>query len=177
MSLTGTAASNGLTTITECLCPGYNVIYQCTVTGGAFTVWGGTAFQCAGDAITLRNSDFGSLSSPAVGVCNNGQIIGRGILQENNCYTSQLNVTFNEDLVGRTVTCGVDDGSLTTVDSMILATSTSKYISNSRSVVKLTSLGLLSFHVDLDTPADTLVVKPHPTHSTCILSVYDLVVV
>ena len=104
------------------------MIYQCTITGGAFTVWGGTAFQnqCAGEAITLRNSDFGSISSPAAGVCNNRRITGRGISQENNCYTSQLNVTFSKDFVGRTVTCGIDDGSLTIVGSTTLATSTSK---------------------------------------------------
>ena len=116
-----------MTAVTECICPGQNVIYQCTVTGEGFTVWGGTAFQCTGDSITLRNSDFGSVSSPAVGECNDGQIIGRGVSQENNSYTSQLNITLSEGLVGETVTCGVDSGSLTSIGSVILATSTSKH--------------------------------------------------
>ena len=104
------------------------MIYQCTVTGGLFTVWGGTALQCAGGSITLRHSGFGSMSSPAVGECNDGQIIGRGISQENNCYTSQLNITLSEGLVGETVTCGVDGASPTSVHSTVLATTTSKHV-------------------------------------------------
>ena len=114
-----------MTAVTKCICPGYNVIYQCTVLGGQFTIWGGTAFQCTGGTITLRHSDFGSPS--AAGECNNGQIIGRGISQENTCYTSQLNVTLSEGLVGETVTCGADNAPPASVHSIVLATSTSKH--------------------------------------------------
>ena len=101
------------------------MIYQCTVTGGLFTIWGGTAFQCTGESITLRHSDFGS--SSAAGECNSGQIIGHGISQENNCYTSELNVTLSEGLVGETVTCGINGASPTSIHSIVLATSTSKH--------------------------------------------------
>ena len=48
---------------------------------------------------------------------------------------------------------------------------------HNREVVALYRWPLLSVHVDLDTPVDTLVVKPHLVPSTCILLVYDLVVV
>lgn len=125
----GSAESDGLTTITNCICPGYNVVYQCVVTEGIFTVWGGNAFQCAGDSITLRNSDFGSLSSPAVGECNSRQILARGISQDNSCYISQLNVTLTEELLGRTVTCGFNDGTLNLVNSTVITASTSKQVS------------------------------------------------
>ena len=102
------------------------MVYQCTVTGGVFTVWSGSAFQCASREITLRNSDFGSIPLPAM-ICNDGKIIGHGILQHNNCFTSQLNVTLSEELVGRTVTCGIDDGrQLTTINNTVLTISTSK---------------------------------------------------
>ena len=102
------------------------MVYECTVTGGVFTVWGGSAFQCAGNEITLPNSEFGAVPPPAA-VCNNGQIIGRGISQQNNCYTSQLNITLGEELIGRNVMCGIDDGQqLTTIDNIVLATPTSK---------------------------------------------------
>ena len=103
------------------------MVYECTVTGGIFTVWGGSAFECAGNEITLSNSEFGSVPPPAA-VCNSGNIIGRGITQQNNCYTSQLNVTLSEGLIGRTVTCGIDNGAqLITVDNIIVTTSSSKY--------------------------------------------------
>ena len=85
------------------------MVLQCTVTGGEYTVWGGSALQCASEEISLRHALFGSVPPP-VGVCNDGQIIGHAISQQNNHYTSQLNITLSERLVGKNVTCGMDDG-------------------------------------------------------------------
>ena len=56
-----------------------------------------------GSEITLRHSQFAS--NPPFGICNNGDIIGRGIGVVNNCYTSQLNVTVRESSNNKTVQC------------------------------------------------------------------------
>ena len=123
----GTALSNRINfqSLTTCNCLAQNVTYECTVSGGAFTVWSGSAFMCQGEEIPLRH--FGFLA--ASGECNNGAIIGRGVeITNNNCYTSQLSVRLSLELVGRTVTCSIDDGlnSVTQVGTTNLTVSTSK---------------------------------------------------
>ena len=123
------ATVNNFTTITQCLCPQHNVTFECTVTGGIFTVWNGNAFQCINQEIILRNSDFGS-NSPPTGICmhNDGQIFGEGISQENNSFTSRLSLNFTEGMVGRTVNCIVDGASTSTIGSSVLEFSTSKLV-------------------------------------------------
>ena len=44
------------------------------------------------------------------GTCNNGAVVGRGVRNENNCYTSQLTVLVTPDLNGRTIECHNDNG-------------------------------------------------------------------
>ena len=53
--------------------------------------------------ITLRHSQF--ISNQAFGICNNGDIVGRGLQVVNNCYTSQLNLTIREEFNNKTVQC------------------------------------------------------------------------
>ena len=81
--------------------------------GGVFTVYEGSAFECFGREISLRNSDFTSIDKP-VGGCNSDQISisGRGLSYDNtnNCYTSQLNITLSEGVTEKTITCAVDHG-------------------------------------------------------------------
>ena len=73
--------------------------------GGGSTLWEGTAFDCfeTEDSILLRHSLFGS--GGITGQCNNGAITGQSIGVENECYTSQLNVTVDPTLNKRTVRC------------------------------------------------------------------------
>ena len=95
----------------ECVCPGDTLTYYCTVMGtpGGFTVWTGSAFDCTGGEIILRHSAF----LTAVGLCNNGAIVARGIGVEGNNYTSQLNVAFTPDIGGKSIVCAYDSGIIT----------------------------------------------------------------
>ena len=85
------------------------------------TVWGGTAFNCAGrNEISLRHRQFPN----AIGECNDGSIVGYSIQIAGNCYTSRLDVRLSADLQGRTVNCSVDDGAVTLIGTMTLIVST-----------------------------------------------------
>ena len=100
------SATTGLTPVsTQCACAGDKLIYNCSVVGGGSTIWSGTVFDCpqARSRITLRHSLF--TSNQAFGICNNGDIEGRGLEVVNNCYTSQLNVTVRETFNNKTVQC------------------------------------------------------------------------
>ena len=90
-------------------------------------MWAGSAFMCQGSEITLRNAQF--LDNTAVGECNNGDIVGRGIQVKGNVYTSRLNVTLATEVIGKTVNCSFDDGSGNTpvlVGQLTLMVSNSK---------------------------------------------------
>jgi hypothetical protein len=56
--------------------------------------------------ILLRHSNFQN----AIGECNNGAIRGYNIENDNNFFTSRLDVRLSADLQGRTISCSVDDG-------------------------------------------------------------------
>ena len=90
---------------TQCACVGERLTYNCNVVGSGNSVWSGTAFDCPtdGSLIILRHSQFES--NEAFGICNNGDIVGRGIGVADNCYTSQLNVTVRESYNNKTVQC------------------------------------------------------------------------
>ena len=94
-------------------------MFECTISGGSggSTVWQGSAFDCARNAILLRHSQFESQT--AIGECNNGAITGRGIHNTilNNAFTSQLNVSVTTSLQGKTIECVYDNGTTTTIGS------------------------------------------------------------
>ena len=95
----------------DCICPGHELRLECTVVGGASTVWEGSAFSgCSNNEIVLRHSQYEH--GLAVGECNNGVIVGRSIRQVGDNYTSQLTVhlNVNSTLRGKTVECFHDDG-------------------------------------------------------------------
>ena len=71
-------------------------------------MWQGSAFDCAREEILLRHSQFHL--GTAIGQCNDGAIIGRGIQDTESGFTSQLNVTFTSNLNGKTVECIYDNG-------------------------------------------------------------------
>ena len=88
-----------------CVCPGDTLTYECTVMGGIWTVWTGSAFNCY--EIALLHSRF---MNTRTYTCNNGAIVAQSLSVEGNYYTSQLNVTITPDIIGKTIECIVDNG-------------------------------------------------------------------
>lgn len=97
-------------------CLGDVLIFECSVTGGASTVWRGTVFNCSSsnNEIALLHSRFFNDSRSCNGV---NIVIGQGLYVEHDQYISQLNVTINNysALIGRNITCARDDGVVTYV--------------------------------------------------------------
>ena len=92
----------------SCVPEGDTVVYQCTVTditmGGLSTVWRGSAFACSdiGNTILLTHSLYGMSITQG---CSNGALVGEGIGNNGNDYTSQLSVMADSDLNGTTIEC------------------------------------------------------------------------
>ena len=95
----------------DCICPGHEVVFECTTTGGVATVWRGSIFNCARmtNSVSLRHSQFSNIET-VVGVCNDDIIKAHGVSVSGNNYTSQLNITIDESMVGQTIKCAHDDG-------------------------------------------------------------------
>ena len=99
--------------ISDCVCPGYTLVYECTVaTGGRgqLTVWKGTAFDCPSDANSIILSHSDDSDSVTIKQCNNGLIMANLVNENNGYYISQLNITVSSGLIGLTVECFHDDG-------------------------------------------------------------------
>ena len=95
----------------ECVCAGDKLIYTCTVqvnNSNGNTIWNGTAFtDCLQNEITLLHSRFSSTGD--FGWCNKGAIMARSLgAEENNNYTSQLNITLTPYIAGKTIMCAYD---------------------------------------------------------------------
>ena len=98
------------TVANQCVCPGDQLIYGCTVQGSVngATIWTGTAFSgCPQNAILLSHSYFAPTGG-STGTCNNGQIVAESISVQENNYNSQLNVTVTLDTAGKTIICAYD---------------------------------------------------------------------
>ena len=111
----------------DCIRPCDTVTYECTVVGspGGLTVWAGDFFvHCLNGkrVMTLRHSptQVGETSEFTDRTCNNGSIVGRIIRVENDSYTSQLNVTLTSDIVGRSIECSYDNGTIHRIGSLNL---------------------------------------------------------
>ena len=103
-------AITGCETVNECICPGEQLTYRCTVqgsnTGGTF--WSGTAFSgCLQNEILLQHHQF-TRPGGSTSVCNNGAIVGQSLGVQGNNYTSQLNVTITPETAGKTIMCSYD---------------------------------------------------------------------
>ncbi len=97
--------------------------------GGGTTVWSGSVLNCPldGSVITLRHSQYAS--NQAFGICNNGDISGRGIDVTDNCYTSQLNLTVRESYANKTVQCILNSNEgIRTVGESLLSIVSGTYV-------------------------------------------------
>ena len=140
MNLNDLDVHGELTTLSSCICPGYEAIFECVVTGGAATIWNGTAFRdidnCFNNKITLRHSQF---NQPEYNVTcgDGGQIIGRAISAMNDSYTSQLIVNVSQNLVGANIECANNNGSHVGTKQIQLTTGTFQLIILCTFVIKL----------------------------------------
>ena len=115
--------NSDLVITSDCICPDSNAIYECTVTGRneGFTVWQGTALNCSSNEITLLHRLFTSAEGTAVGICNQGSIVGRRFRVENwSFYTSQLSVTVSSKVIGKSISCLHDDTDTTLVSNLTI---------------------------------------------------------
>ena len=113
--------------MSECFCLGQTLSYECTTEGPISTVWQGTAFQCVGNRIVLRHSQF-SAPQGTTGECNSNSVMitGRSLRVEGDCYTSQLNVTVGPSLNNQTVECAYSGGGTSLIGSSIIDISRGK---------------------------------------------------
>ena len=104
----GEALENYLVLKSSCVCPGYVLTLECTVAGTPFgtTVWKGSFFDCQSNGITLVHND--ARFTVEKKSCNNGSVVGGGVAVNGNSYTSQLNITVNDEVIGRAVECYYD---------------------------------------------------------------------
>ena len=101
---------NELVPTADCICPGQNFTYECTVVGEKLTVWNGTVFMPGCD-ITLHHNRYAD-DSGEFRTCNNRTVVGQTIEVVNcNSYKSNLTILVTDDLDGLTVICSADDGS------------------------------------------------------------------
>lgn len=114
----------------ECVCSGDIVTYECTIDSdyGGITLWMGDFFDCLGDSqvIELIHSHFitnkpGGQASNAH-ICNDGNVTGRIISNDNGSFISQLDVILTSDIAGKAIECALDNGTVHKVGSLNLST-------------------------------------------------------
>ena len=115
--------STGFEKITSCVCPGHPVVYECTVMGGPWTLWTGTAFNNDCREILLLHDRF-QIGENYKKSCNNGDILGRSLGAFDNFYISQLSMKVRLSSVGKTVECAAaqDDNAIIIGSSTIQPT-------------------------------------------------------
>lgn len=106
------------------VCPEDVAVFICSVSDGVATVWRGSIFDCLGNQILLRHSNFEH--SEAGVICNDGKIVAYSSEVTGNTHVSQLNVTISPEMHNGTVQC-IQDGlneTLVGTCTLILATGT-----------------------------------------------------
>ena len=121
--LHASSATGQLVALDECTCPGHQLRLQCTVMGGGFTIWRGTALSsCSNSRLQLRHTQFED--GLAVGQCNNGAIIGHGLRRVGLNFPSELAIhldTLSNDYEGREVECVyVNTSHITTIGTYVI---------------------------------------------------------
>ena len=107
---TSTAQGMSLLTAGTCICPGRQLVYECTVVGPSiqYTVWSGSALDCI-SGISLRHGLFID-TGYANGTCNNGAVFARITSNTGGRYTSQLIINASLNFNGESIQCHFDDG-------------------------------------------------------------------
>ena len=97
-----------------CVYPGDLLTYECTVMGlpGEATVWTGSAFNCASSSNEIVLLHRPIISDNVYYSTCNGAIVARILSVEGNNFTSQLNVTVTSEIIGKTIECLHDDGTI-----------------------------------------------------------------
>lgn len=86
--------------------------FECEINGTneGSTLWKGTALQdvCMLQDIILLHREF---APGIIGVseCGGGTVAWRTLGVENNCYISQLNITYVANLIGKTIICAYNN--------------------------------------------------------------------
>ena len=103
-----------LVLLNDCICPGYEVTYECTVCGVGATLWTGSLCDCI---ILLEHetlSEFRGNNNGSVTVAVHS--IGDFVINGSHCFSSQLNVrNISSEMNNKTVTCFHVDGNSVTV--------------------------------------------------------------
>ena len=85
--------------------------YICTVVGGGFTRWSGTAFDCSltGNNIVLIHFMYPGVASTCTSaISGNGTSVDNSTSGIEPCYTSELSVTISTHMDGQSVVCSRD---------------------------------------------------------------------
>ena len=101
-----------LTTVSSCICPGHEAVFECTVDAGVTTVWRGSALEnCSDGTVILRHSKFdeGHTINETCGA--SGQVVGHAISAEDGSYTSQLVISVTQQTIGNLIQCTTDSES------------------------------------------------------------------
>ena len=116
-----------LLTRTSCVCPGHQLLYECTIVGSAlqYTVWkGGVLAMDCNSEVSLRHGQFIE-SGYTNATCNGGDVFARIVNITESCYISQLIVNTSLSLNGKSVECAFDNGAIEeTVNSMVIRLTT-----------------------------------------------------
>ena len=96
----------------DCVCPDDIVTYEYTVFGGigTTTIWKSDFFQCSSGKQLIELVHRSLTEESHARICNNGDIVGRIVRNENNYFTSQLNITLTDDITGGIIECISDNG-------------------------------------------------------------------
>ena len=95
------------------MCPGCELVVECTITGGGATVWQGTIFDgCQNENIKLRHSEFTSGIVIQESCGTRQPIVGHSVSVANGYFTSQLLVNASEELSGKIIECANDSGQI-----------------------------------------------------------------
>ena len=105
----------------NCVCPGYTLTLECTVVGTPLgtTVWQGSFFDCSNGIILLHDSNRFMFEKKD---CNNGSIVGQGLAINGNRYTTQLNITVSDNVIGESIECYYNFNEQILVESLTINT-------------------------------------------------------
>ena len=101
-----------LTTVSSCICPGHEAVFECIVDDGVTTIWQGSALEnCSDGTVILRHSKFDEGHTINETCGTSGQVVGHAISAENGSYTSQLVISVTQQTIGSLIQCTTDSES------------------------------------------------------------------